>query len=111
MVEKIDRDSAQLARALGAAQKSRLIGSALEALVRLDLPPGPLLAYESLHPGELEELLILSRLEIREAPGLRVEVLKSPHQKCARCWRHRPDVGGFSEHPELCSRCHEAVVA
>ncbi|HAV67437.1 MAG TPA: hypothetical protein DC473_00950 [Alcanivorax sp.] len=29
----------------------------------------------------------------------------SPHDKCVRCWHHRPDIGTHPEHPELCGRC------
>lgn len=37
--------------------------------------------------------------------GLKVQVLASPHQKCARCWHYRPDVGVDPAHPEICGRC------
>ncbi|MEA3259544.1 MAG: isoleucine--tRNA ligase [Pseudomonadota bacterium] len=37
--------------------------------------------------------------------GLKVRVAPSPHDKCVRCWHHRPDIGTHSEHPELCGRC------
>jgi isoleucyl-tRNA synthetase len=38
-----------------------------------------------------------------------VRVAPSAHTKCVRCWHHREDVGGNSEHPELCGRCVENV--
>ena len=37
--------------------------------------------------------------------GLKVRVAPSPHDKCVRCWHHRPDIGTHPEHPELCGRC------
>jgi len=37
--------------------------------------------------------------------GLKVRVAPSPHEKCVRCWHHRPDIGTDSNHPELCGRC------
>ncbi|HBP76194.1 MAG TPA: isoleucine--tRNA ligase [Alcanivorax sp.] len=37
--------------------------------------------------------------------GLKVQVAPSPHDKCVRCWHHRPDIGTHPEHPELCGRC------
>ena len=37
--------------------------------------------------------------------GLKVRVTPSPHDKCVRCWHHRPDIGTHPEHPELCGRC------
>jgi len=47
--------------------------------------------------------------ENSELPGLSVKVLKSGHQKCARCWHHREDVGSLQQHPELCGRCVDNV--
>ena len=38
-----------------------------------------------------------------EAPG--IEIVPSPHAKCARCWHKRASVGQHAEHPELCGRC------
>jgi isoleucyl-tRNA synthetase len=32
-------------------------------------------------------------------------------EKCARCWRVLPEVGGDPGHPDLCRRCTDAVAA
>lgn len=37
--------------------------------------------------------------------GVAIQVAASTHEKCARCWHRRPDVGQNMEHPELCLRC------
>lgn len=37
--------------------------------------------------------------------GVSIQVAASTHEKCARCWHRRPDVGANSLHPELCVRC------
>ena len=34
-----------------------------------------------------------------------IEVVRSAHTKCPRCWHHRDDVGSNADHPELCGRC------
>jgi isoleucyl-tRNA synthetase len=34
-----------------------------------------------------------------------LSVVPTPHQKCARCWHWRDDVGHDAAHPELCGRC------
>ena len=79
-------------------------------------------------PATLHEFLILSDLHITRrggppAPGqdsigkLISELITEPtavvtessHHKCARCWKHLPDVGTHAEHPTLCGRCVEAV--
>lgn len=40
---------------------------------------------------------------------LKLMVMASTHEKCARCWHHREDVGQDERHPELCLRCVENV--
>lgn len=47
--------------------------------------------------------------EATEVEGLRVAVAKSSHEKCARCWHHREDVGQNTAHPEICGRCVENI--
>ncbi|MCW8127489.1 isoleucine--tRNA ligase [Microbulbifer halophilus] len=44
-----------------------------------------------------------------ELEGLKVDVRKVDHPKCARCWHYREDVGADPEHPEICSRCVENI--
>lgn len=44
-----------------------------------------------------------------EVPGLFVYAKATEHAKCARCWHHRPEVGSFAAHPELCQRCLDNV--
>jgi isoleucyl-tRNA synthetase len=34
-----------------------------------------------------------------------IRVRASTHQKCIRCWHHRPDVGKLPQHPQICLRC------
>ncbi|MEM7294660.1 MAG: class I tRNA ligase family protein, partial [Pseudomonadota bacterium] len=40
-----------------------------------------------------------------ECGDLWVSATPSEHAKCVRCWHHRPDVGSYENHPELCGRC------
>ena len=47
--------------------------------------------------------------EATDIEGLRVKVSASEHDKCVRCWHHRPEVGSIQAHPELCQRCVENV--
>lgn len=73
--------------------------------------------YSSLEQlgDELRFVLITSEARLRparesggtESPlkGLRVAVQVSDHEKCVRCWHHRPEVGRLAAHPELCERC------
>jgi isoleucyl-tRNA synthetase len=58
-------------------------------------------SYARLHPlVEKPEQAVATDLE-----GLFVTVTASEHNKCARCWHRREDVGSNSDHPELCGRC------
>ncbi|MBB3063034.1 isoleucine--tRNA ligase [Microbulbifer rhizosphaerae] len=47
--------------------------------------------------------------EATELAGLKVNVRRVDHPKCARCWHYREDVGADPKHPEICSRCVENV--
>ena len=58
-------------------------------------------SYARLHPlAEKPEQAVTTDLE-----GLFVVVTASEHNKCARCWHRREDVGSNLDHPELCGRC------
>jgi isoleucyl-tRNA synthetase len=70
--------------------------------------------------NELRFVLITSTADIKplndlatgdatDVAGLRVQVKKSEHVKCVRCWHHRADVGAKAAHPEICLRCVENV--
>lgn len=41
--------------------------------------------------------------------GLKLDIVKSGHAKCARCWHHREDVGSHAGHEEICGRCVDNV--
>lgn len=100
------------------------IGSGLAAEVTLICDNEAI--YKKLEPilTELHFVLITSAVtvEINSTPqpnklhfswdnlhGGYVHVKPSPHQKCERCWHRRADVGGNTEHPDLCMRCVENV--
>ena len=46
-----------------------------------------------------------------DVPGLvfSIKATASAHQKCARCWHHREDVGSSAEHPDICGRCIDNI--
>jgi isoleucyl-tRNA synthetase len=46
-----------------------------------------------------------------EVDGVKLKVIISEHKKCLRCWHQRYDVGEHEDHPELCGRGIENVVA
>ena len=52
-----------------------------------------------------------SLVTLPEVPEVGVLFAPARDQKCARCWRLLPEVGGDESHPDLCERCVGAVVA
>ena len=97
-------------QAIEKARQEKRIGSNLEASVEVTLPSEKFTDAVFNDQATLEEFFILSVLTIKREPGAEPNavVLNSPHQKCARCWKHVPSVG-TQKHADLCDRCEEAV--
>jgi isoleucyl-tRNA synthetase len=106
-VERLLNLRGVIGQAVERARQEKLIGNALEAAVTLTCDDATISAVPK---EELEEFFILSDLTLEPGKEPTASISKTPHQKCARCWRHRPAVGKSTAHPELCERC-EAVVA
>jgi isoleucyl-tRNA synthetase len=82
-------------------RREKLIGSSLEA--RILYPDLELdLTDESL--ADLAEIYIVS--EVMPGQGEGIEVTRTEHLKCGRCWRHLPEV---AEDGGLCARCEGVV--
>ncbi len=105
-VQELLRLRGVIGQAVEQARQEKLIGNALEAAVilRCDMA-----AIGNVPRDELEEFFILSDLTLAQAETISASITKTPHQKCARCWRHRPTVGASAAHPELCERCESVV--
>src|SRR4051812_32776389 len=73
-------------------RRDKIVGSSLEAEIWVPSDEDPAL---------LEELFITSTVHRGDW-----KVVKTDNRKCARCWRHRPDVDAASE---LDTRCEEVV--
>jgi isoleucyl-tRNA synthetase len=95
-----------IGQAIERARQEKVIGNALEAAVVLHSNSD---VTKKIDKEELEEFFILSDLTIHRAKEASASVTKTPHKKCARCWRHRPSVGASKEHPDLCDRCESVV--
>ncbi|HXH85144.1 MAG TPA: isoleucine--tRNA ligase [Candidatus Tectomicrobia bacterium] len=113
----------EVARALELARARKLIGSGLEAAVRISSAPEDLPALLGRKRELLQTLFIVSRVELaagprgavrhesQEIPGLVVDVDRAPGDKCERCWMRTPTVGRHPAHPTLCDRCAAVVAA
>jgi len=107
----------EVAKALELARGRKLIGSGLEASVRITAAPEDLPALLAAKRPLLQTLFIVSRAEVgagpegtvhyesQEIPGLVIDVDRAPGDKCERCWTRSPAVGRDAEHPTLCDRC------
>ncbi len=108
--------------ALEIQRREKLIGSSLEAKVRLLAEP---VKYDLLkaYVTDLPTLFIVSQVVLERTPalpteghllcspscGIAVDVDRAEGVKCERCWNYRASVGGSSTHPSLCDRCVEAL--
>jgi isoleucyl-tRNA synthetase len=100
------------------ARNRREIGSGLSAEVELFVSPELRKSLELLG-DELRFVLITSAARLHalsdqggvetNLEGLRVSVLPSQYQKCARCWHYRADVGSNPTYVDICARCAENV--
>jgi isoleucyl-tRNA synthetase len=113
----------EVARALELARARKLIGSGLEAAVRIASAPEDLPALLHTKQAVLPTLFIVSCVQLepgpggavhyesQEIPGLVIDVDRAPGDKCERCWMRRPTVGASPAHPSLCDRCVAVVDA
>lgn len=99
----------RILQSVEAAQKSGVLTNPLEARIVATVVDPALRQLLQTHLSELEELFILSHLEILDGDQDTIDVARTERLKCERCWRHRPDVGTHAAHPGLCVRCSTAV--
>ena len=93
------------------ARQEKLIGKALEARVIITAKPKALETAQS-HAETLRELINISKLHLvadSAAETVTCAVTKAEGAKCTRCWRWEETVGQHEAHPELCTRCMDAV--
>jgi isoleucyl-tRNA synthetase len=100
-------------RVLEEARMAKLIGSSLEAHVRLEAKRK---TYELLeqYREELRYIFIVSQvslalLEEEASEDVRVRVERASGEKCERCWNYSVHVGEFTRYPNVCERCVEAL--
>jgi len=105
-----------ISKQLEELRNKKEIGSSLDAEIKIWNAPACL---NKVSNDELRFIFITSYVDIESntAPNTAiklqnsdgaeyfVEVKKSNHEKCVRCWHLREDIGENKQHPELCSRC------
>ena len=110
-----------VAKRIEVLRNDQVLGATLEAEVDLYCPE-PLAARWGALGDELRFLLITSEARVHpldaadadahalsgnlpDGTRFRFNVRASRHEKCARCWHRREDVGADPGHPQLCGRC------
>ena len=108
-------------KALEIKRAERFLGNSLEAKIILRLSQ----KYKDLLMGNkdfLPTFFIVSAAEINdeslegsyksaEIEGLEINVERAAGVKCQRCWNWSEAVGTFAEAPDVCERCHKAVIS
>ena len=93
-------------KALEDARSNGLVNKSQEATVQLQVPADAFAALQSYDAGMLEELFIVSGVELSQCEGedMAATIGVSEKEKCPRCWNYR-DLGGNAAHPHVCERC------
>ena len=93
---------------------SKTLGTSLDARLRLTVGSSDFTALKTLAAMDgadpLEELFLVSSLDLEEGKELAVDLSAHPGTKCPRCWNH---LGGHGkgEDVDLCARCTTVVSA
>jgi isoleucyl-tRNA synthetase len=99
----------EVLKALEEARNQKLIGTGLEAQVRVTAPD-PVYSLLKRYEGQLRYLFIVSAVSLVQASGngsggVHVEVKKADGIKCERCWNYSTRVGEDPNYPTVCERC------
>ena len=95
-------------KALEEARSSSLIGSGLEAKVSLTLDNTSKELLSKFSLSELQEIFIVSEVELKDGEEFNVEVLRHEGQKCERCWSYHHSLEEI-EGSHVCPRCKKVI--
>jgi isoleucyl-tRNA synthetase len=99
----------QAMKALEEQRSQGLLGSPLEAQVRLSIGDSALRTLCEAHRATLAEAFVVSEVQVDDHPDpdgpIEVGVERAGGTKCQRCWRYQRSVGTQAAHPQLCDRC------
>jgi len=88
-------------KALEEARQAKLIGTSLEARVRLQ-------GYKGFE-AELPSVFIVSQVVLEPGDELRATIERADGVKCERCWKYSTAVGQDAEFPTVCDSCSAAL--
>lgn len=98
----------EASKALEMARAEKVIGHSLNAKVTINADKEN---YDFLKDKEelLQEVFIVSAVEVKESNELKIDVTPAEGEKCERCWMYSTTVGEDKENPTICHRCSEAL--
>ena len=88
-------------KALEEARQAKLIGTSLEARVRLQ-------GYQGFE-ADLPSVFIVSQVVLEPGEELRASIERADGVKCERCWKYSTAVGQDAEYPTVCDSCSAAL--
>ncbi len=97
-------------KALEDARAEKLVNKSQEASVRITVPGDAFAQLSAFGDAVLEELCIVSGVELVSGDEYACGVDKATGEKCPRCWNYR-ELGGNASHPDVCKRCGDALDA
>jgi isoleucyl-tRNA synthetase len=95
-------------KALEEARNQKLIGSSLEAKVKLTFDE-PTVRFYGDTLKNLRYIFIVSQVEVHQGDSFGVKIEKADGNKCERCWNYSIRVGEFPKYPTVCERCITAL--
>ena len=107
-MERLRGLRALVTEAIEPLRRARAIGSSNAAHVTLAVHASD---AALLATADFSELAMVAMVDVEAgAAEPRVSVRPTTWVRCARCWRHLPEVGTLAD-PNLCRRCHDIVHA
>ncbi len=95
-------------KALEDARGEKIINKSQEAAVEICAPADVCECLKTLDTEALEELFIVSKVDIVEGSELTANISVTNLEKCPRCWNYR-ELLSDGEHAGVCARCGEAL--
>jgi isoleucyl-tRNA synthetase len=108
--EKMIKLRSEVNEKLEVCRREKAIGKSLEAQVVLpaDVIPSGWVISRGAPEEFLAEFFIVSRV-VADSEAREMTVGPMDGKKCTRCWRYFESLSDNPEHPEICSRCADAV--
>ena len=95
-------------KALEEARAAKAINKSQEACITLTMPADELLSVNELTSAMLEELFIVSEVQVVEGEELSAVVSRASGEKCPRCWNYR-ELQTEGAQAGVCARCADVL--